>query len=191
MAAGCGVPAQSRPESLEVQAVGPIRHDGEGLRSRLDISRRDVYFVRGHRLVRESRRVSAYSGVDGSLDALNRGPTTTEAARGIRTALPGGAGPLTALIGDGVARVTLPDSYGAVPAASQVLAIAQIVYTVTSIDGIVRVEFEIGGQPIEVPVYRGQLHEHPVSRADYASVAPVAVLEPGAIGPHAGGHPRP
>jgi spore germination protein GerM len=190
-AAGCGVSTESRPEGIDVTLVRVADRGTAEATARLDEPVRDIYLTRGRRLVRESRRVPAYSGIAGSLQALSRGPTAGEAGRGIGTALPSGAGPLTALVSDGVARVQLPESYGNVRLSEQVVAVAQIVYTVTSIDGINRVEFEIAGNPIEVPGDRGRLHDASVSRADYSSVAPIHGDR--SQGPPSGdgaGHPR-
>lgn len=185
---GCGVSTQVTPEHVDLSVVGASHQPRRGDKAGLDESRRAIYLTADRRLVRLVRSVSAYSGVEGSLEELSAGPTAAEADRGVRSALPPGSAALTALISDGVARVRLPASYGEVQGRSQVLAIAQIVYTLTSIDGITRVEFEIDGRPIDVPVDRGQLRDRPVSRADYAAVAPLSGHQP--QGPHGPGHPR-
>ncbi|MCO4834317.1 MAG: GerMN domain-containing protein, partial [Acidimicrobiaceae bacterium] len=75
---------------------------------------------------------------------------------------------------------------------------AQIVYTLTELEGVDRVTFSIDGVFIPVPTDRGlRLPFDPnvaqgVSRADYASALPqVPVVEPGTLGPAPATTPTP
>ena len=62
---------------------------------------------------------------------------------------------------------------------AQLLATAQLVWTITDSAPDVSVRITVDGRPIEVPTDAG-LSRLPVRRSDYASVAPAEVRTPGA-----------
>jgi spore germination protein GerM len=53
-----------------------------------------------------------------------------------------------------------------------VMAVGQIVYTVTAVEGVSAVELSVEGSVVDVPVDTGQLRSGPVTRSDYAAIAP-------------------
>ena len=55
----------------------------------------------------------------------------------------------------------------------QLLALAQLVFTLTARPGIGQVRFTLRGEAIQVPRADGSLVATPVSRDDYSAVAPV------------------
>jgi spore germination protein GerM len=169
----CGVSAEHEPVALSsVSGVGPA-HGESGHHPQSVRQATTVFLVAGNRLAPVVRQVPIEAGVDGALRALESAPSAAEADRGLRTALPVGGGHLHARIGDGVAVVAVPTAYETLGLVQQVEAVGQIVYTVTAIDGITGVEFTEEGQLIDVPVDRGQLRNGPVTRLDYASIAPL------------------
>jgi spore germination protein GerM len=71
-----------------------------------------------------------------------------------------------------VATVDLSSPLGTVGGSDQVLAVAQIVYTLTASRYIDSVRFAINGKAIEVPDSSGSLAKTPRGRADYRRLAP-------------------
>lgn len=70
----------------------------------------------------------------------------------------------------GIARVDLGQSIAELGGEDQLLAVAQIVCTLTTRPGVGQVGFTLEGSPIEVPRGDGSLVAHPVSRDDYAGL---------------------
>ncbi len=107
------------------------------------------------------------------LTQLTKGPTPAEADAGLRTLLPPEVTVDAVRIANRVATIEL-SGVGAAQSGGdeRALAIAQLVYTVTAIPGVDRVQFEVDGKPAEVPRGDGSLTSHPVDRSDYALAAP-------------------
>jgi Sporulation and spore germination len=107
------------------------------------------------------------------LEALVRGPTNTEAAAGLSSAVPIQTTVLGAVIGTGgVATVNLGGTFGQLVGQAQIEAVAQIVFTTTALPGVSSVEFELSGQSVEVPVASGA----EVPSADRFQFGPLAPL---------------
>lgn len=70
----------------------------------------------------------------------------------------------------GIARVDLGRSISELGGEEQLLAVAQIVCTLTARPGVGQVAFTLEGTPIEVPRGDGSLVAQPVSRDDYATL---------------------
>ena len=73
---------------------------------------------------------------------------------------------------DGVANVDLHASFLEIQPADQILAIAQVVCTITGLPGIGQVRFTQQGRPTDVPRADSSLTDKPVSRDDYQSLLP-------------------
>lgn len=165
--AGCGVPAQERPETLEVTAPpAPAAADAT-----LDGREVQIWLVRGRQLEAVTRPVSPVD-VPTALEALLAGPSPDEAASGLRTALP----PQTLQLGEPTAEedvVTLAVTreFTGLVGGNQQLAVAQVVWTATQFPSVEHVRFTADGKALEVPT-DGGLTDRPVDRGDYASVAP-------------------
>jgi spore germination protein GerM len=54
----------------------------------------------------------------------------------------------------------------------QLLALGQLVFTLTDQPGIGGVEFSLEGEPVDVPLADGTTQDGPVSRDDLPEVAP-------------------
>lgn len=134
----------------------------------------DVFLVSqaGH-LVARGRVVKAPVTVEGVVGDLLAGPTNAEAAGGLISAIPDRTQLRSARISFGVAELDLSSTFGQVSGANQVLAVAELVYTATVVTGVVAVAFSLDGKPVEVPDGNGTLSQGPVTRTDYAAVAPV------------------
>lgn len=175
---GCGVSAQSQPVALPRQDT-PLPSSARAEQNSAAVT---VYFVQFGRLAPVTRPAPDLSPGT-ALRLLVDGPDTVEAVLGLETALvPQGlsivsttAGPLTVEAGP---------EFTSIAGDNQLLAMAQLVWTVTSSNPADRVRVTVSGKPIEVPTDDG-LSRLPVGRDDYATVAPVVEVRPSAPTPTA------
>jgi len=70
----------------------------------------------------------------------------------------------------GIARVDLFPTVSTLPADQQLLAVAQIVCTLTGRPGVGQVSFTLAGAPLSVPKGDGSLVTSPVARDDYGAL---------------------
>ena len=101
------------------------------------------------------------------------GPTSTERASGLRTAIPRAARLLGITVVDGIATVDFTQEFQG-PASSRdvLLRVAQVVETLVGLRApdIVAVRFSIEGRLVGVPTTREAAVERPVDGADYAGL---------------------
>ncbi|MGY1839440.1 MULTISPECIES: GerMN domain-containing protein [unclassified Modestobacter] len=167
LATGCGVSAQETAESLPTgvpsmtQPVTGDRSTGQEL---------TIYLVRGADLTAVQRRLGVLTEA-AALAQVVEGPTRAEAADGIRTALAPEVGGVEVVLPDGTATVAVTRGFTSITGANQLLAVAQIVWTLTDLPTVTRIRFTVEGLPVEVPTDSG-LSSGPVGRDDYRSVAP-------------------
>ena len=128
-----------------------------------------VCFVRGTMVTPVTRQVAAPS-LQPAVDALVGGPTADEQATGLRTALLAEDAVRGASLTAGVARVDLTPGFAAGGTQDAILALAQLVCTLTAQPGVGQVAFALEGQPVDVPLADGSLATRPVTRDDYAAV---------------------
>jgi spore germination protein GerM len=131
-----------------------------------------VFFVRDGRVVPVPRQVQAPLSVPAALGALLEGPTDTETAAGVRTAISLQTQLLSTEVGGEVARLDLAGTFAEVAGDEQLLAVAQIVFTATAVEGVTALTFAINGREVAVPTADGTLKPGPVGRADFPTVAP-------------------
>jgi hypothetical protein len=166
--AGCGVGAQSAPEAVSIPRPTTPSTGGAGDAAG---DRVTVWFVRGGRL-EAAERPAEDRGVDAALHALAAGPTRAEVLDGLQTALsPQSLTPDRPVTADAVVTVGVSREFTEVAGGNQLLAVAQVVFTVTEVPGVAAVRIIAEGSPVEVPTDDG-LTADPVGREDYASVAP-------------------
>lgn len=110
--------------------------------------------------------------------ALLDGPTAAESSAGLQSFLTGRPGDVSVTVTNGIATVNFATNPVQVVGPDQILAVAQVVFTVTQQPGISGVVFHIAGQPIEVPTAAGAQVPGPVSRTTYGSQAPVSTTPP-------------
>ena len=72
----------------------------------------------------------------------------------------------------GVATVDLDESFRELSGSNQLVALAEIVFTATARPGVGQVTFTIAGEPVDVTRSDGSLSSQPLTRRDYASLAP-------------------
>ena len=132
-----------------------------------------LYSIAGSQLKGYPRLLAKPATTNQVLTALQEGPPTGDAGVGIRSAIPlRGAASLnvTPDDGSGVATIELPAGFfEQIPPEDQLLAIGQIVLTVTEVGGIGQVLFTQEGQPVGVPRKGGGFSDgnEPLARRDY------------------------
>jgi len=147
-----------------------------------------VYLVASTRqvLVAAGRSVAPPGTLTSVLDALLGGPTAIESDRNITTALPSGVHLLAATVNAGTATVDFNRAFGQISGTQQVLAVAQVVYTVTGQLGPdIGVQFDITGSPTAVPIGSGAQVSGPVHLLEYLKLAPAGTPGSAATSPPA------
>jgi spore germination protein GerM len=181
--AGCGVPSDSAPRALPGDAVPAelLASDPVSTTTTVPVgtsTRVRIYLVGGggasEHLVAVERLVQAPPTVERVLSALIRGPNREEAGRGLRSAILPGTILNSALVESNIAIVDLVKSAIAVNSSTDlILALAQMVYSATELQGVGGVRFTLDGDRAKVPTGTGIQSETPVSRASYAAYAPL------------------
>ena len=173
--AACGVPRDTTPRRIADEAVpfgllsGPATTattaaEGTGIA--------DVFFLANGRLSPVKRSVEAPPRAASLLQDLVAGPTREEAVAGLETAIGGQIELRDVTVNAGVAAVDLSSSFGSLEGASQVEAVAQIVFTATAVPDVSAVRFLVEGQRVDVPKGDGTLSAGAVGRADFPGLAP-------------------
>jgi spore germination protein GerM len=159
--AGCGVPLQSEPEVID-PGIGPeLPVEVPATNGRADGA---IYLVRGDSLVAVAR--DATTQPSDTLEQLLAGPAAAEAQAGLRTAIPISSVIREVTLADGLATVDVSSSFGRVGGQEEILAIAQLVLTLTT-TGVDRVTVLLDGLPVALPLPNGVLVTDPVTFADY------------------------
>lgn len=176
--AGCGVRGQSAEtrigrddvpfELLEATPGGGEPAPGEG---DAPVGRATIFLESAGGLIPVTRELPAPVRTSDVLRALAAGPTSDEEAFGLQTAITSGRAAPSVRREDALAVVELGDAFFN-EGADQVTALAQIVFTLTGLEGTSRVRFLVAEEPAEVPKADGVLTSEPVGREDYASLAP-------------------
>jgi spore germination protein GerM len=127
-----------------------------------------LYLVRNDRIERRTRSVPAPTGIEERLEMLADVVLAADTEAGYRSAVPPGA--FTAnqpAPRGGVATVDVSAEFTAVPTKEQVLAFAQITYTLTDLPGIGQVIFTQNGEPINAVDDEGVSVSGPVTEDTY------------------------
>lgn len=163
----CGIPLDAEPEIVTVADDGTPDDPGPAPD---DLAAVTMYLVSDEALVRITRDLPDPAGLGEILESLLGGVTEPEERANLRSSIPGD----TEVIGierDGnVARIDLSREFAVVGGEEEILAVAQIVLTATSFDGIDLVALQLEGVPTAAPVANGALSIEPVGAADYASL---------------------
>ena len=169
----CGVRPQDRADPIDPDEVPfDLLEPGQSTTTAPASGRTlTIYLVAGDRLVAVSRRPPAGSELEPVTQVLEDGPTEAEMATGITTALP--EGEISSVVAErGIATVDLEASFADIPSTDQLLATAQLVYTLTGQPGVGSVDFTLAGEPIEIPRGDGALTSDALTREDLPAVAP-------------------
>jgi spore germination protein GerM len=125
-------------------------------------------FVRDGRLVVTARSLAAPVSLESALHALAAPPT--DAGPLLRMALTDASLLRTVKLAAGVAQVDLQAAISQLTGEEQLLAVAQMVCTLTARPGVGQVSFTLDGSLLAVPKGDGSLATSPVARDDYASL---------------------
>ncbi|MEP6909408.1 MAG: Gmad2 immunoglobulin-like domain-containing protein [Actinomycetota bacterium] len=138
----------------------------------------EVWFARGEKLVSVTRKHEATPRVaTAAIEALLAGPTKTERASGIESAVPAWTRLLGISIAKGVAIVDLTSDYQSGGGSlSMQVRLGQVVYTLTQFPTVRKVSFRLDGTPVDVFSSEGIVLSHPVGRPDYKDLLPVIVV---------------
>lgn len=177
---GCGIPTDASPHALPRSGIpfdllqrSPTTTSPTSTTTPVGVPVR-IFFLDGSgHLAPVGRNVAVHppgGEVDAVVSALLQGPTSAEATDGYRSAIPNSTRVLHASEVGGVATVDLSTNFGELVGPPQIQAVAQIVFTATSLPGVRAVAFELGGKPVQVPVASGA--QVPVATAaEFASLA--------------------
>jgi len=167
---GCGIPFETVPEAVDVDFVAAA-DAGDPIPG--DLAAVSIYLVRNDSLVSVTRDLSAPPTLEIVFESLLGSVTQPEQRAGLRTAIPRGTETLSIDVDDATLLLDLNREFAAVGGEEEILAVAQIVMTATSFDGIESVAFQLEGVPTDVPVANGALSVDPVGADDYgALIAP-------------------
>lgn len=120
-----------------------------------------------------------------AVDALLAGPSASERAAGLVSAVPGGTRLLGIAIRNGVATVDLTSEYQSGGGSlSMQTRLGQVVYTLTQFPTVQKVRFRLDGTPVNVFSSEGIVLNHPVGRSDYADLLPPIEVAKPAEGAH-------
>ncbi len=170
----CSVGIEEHPHPLGSQALPdphPPRRPGDS--GQLVTESTPVYWVRDGHLVAEQRVVTADGTAVPAVDALLAGPSETETAAGLHSALPAGLTHLQVRVSGDVAVVGVPAAFFRLGAVQQVEAVGQLVYTVTAAVPVAGVQLRVGDKLIQSPTGSGRLVARPLHRSDFQQIAPV------------------
>jgi hypothetical protein len=180
--AGCGIPTEdratlARPADVPFDLLAEVPETTSSTATSSSGSsvttKATIFLVQGERLAPVERDVPSPPTGEGVLEALERGPSRSEAALGLRSALVGRDVMRSIGISGGIASVDLGPDFTDIVGRDQIMALAQIVSTVTGLAGVGRVSFTLEGVPVGVPRADGAVTTESVSRDDYALLAPV------------------
>ena len=179
---GCGVPTGGPPTAVPASEVpfgllsqSPAEPAPPAARPGVDEP--EVYLVQGtDRVVARSRPLPA-GRVDQQLqqllDDLAAAPADAELGQGLSTALAPGVELTLSSLEGGTATVEVGGA-GDVPIGRETrLAVAQLVLTATSVDGVTAVRLLVDGAPVAAPLPSGRVTDAPLTAQDYLdTVAP-------------------
>ncbi len=172
--AACGVPTDRTATKVRARDVpfGLLDKNSGATTSTSGAERVVIYLARDEKLVAVPRSIAQPVTLDSLIVTLRKGPTSGEVSAGVRSALPAARSVRSVGIARDRATLELDRRFTTLSADDQVLALAQIVFTVTERPGVGQVRFTRDGAAIEVPRGNRSLTSARVTRDDYAAFAP-------------------
>lgn len=177
----CGVPTDDAPRPLAEGDIpgGPLAPetttttvvDMPGVNS-------DLWFVRDQEDLQASAANLSSRQPDTVLTALVA-TVPEELEEGLTTAIPPDTTVLSTELADGTLTVDLSEEFSTISGDSQILAVAQIVFTATDLPGVTRVAFFVEGEPRTVTDASGAEQDGPVTAADYGEIRTFSTADPG------------
>lgn len=167
LVSACGVPIEAEPEVIAFEVDPPPEIEEPAPEDLASVS---IYLVREDQLIHATRDLPTPTPPDVILASLFGSVTDPEQRADLRTSIPPGSEILDVIQEGSVLRLNLSRDFAAVGGEEEIQAVAQIVLTATSIDGIELVAFELEGVPTDVPVADGALSVEPVGPDDYVEL---------------------
>ena len=168
----CGIPQDKQPTitpggvvmpAVAPSAAPPTDDPADPSPSEANLA---VFLVRADHLEKVVRSARG-DDLTGTLGVLLAGPTETELGAGLRTAISPQTELRSARREGDTAVVDLSAAFVEVGGQEQILAVAQIVLTATTVPGVTRVRFLLEGQAVEIPRADGTLSSESLGAADY------------------------
>lgn len=138
-----------------------------------------VYFMQGdkigvvHRTVTATRQVAA-----AAVTELLAGPTASDSAAGLSTAIPSGTVLLGINVAGGIATVDLTGAFASGGGSLSMFGrLAQVTYTLTQFPTVTGVVFHLDGKAVTVFSAEGIVLDHPATRSGFESVTPPILVE--------------
>lgn len=172
LTAGCALGPQGEPVALSsTPGDGRPTHQQTGAAT-VKVSVR-VYLVHNGTLVQVRRSAPLRNThLETVLGALFEPLHFAERNEGLRTALPRGDQAVKVHVKDHLATLKLPPGFDGLAVSEQILAVGQLVFTISANSAAFRIEFTDGKKQIPVPDGSGRLVDRPVTRTDYIRIAP-------------------
>jgi spore germination protein GerM len=133
----------------------------------IETERATLWLVAGETLVASRQDVAAPATVGSVTSELLAGPDEAERERGLRSALPDPTVVVGTELARGMATVELTPSFSEISPQDQLLAVGQLVLTLTDLRGIGSVQFTLDDVPVAVPTPTGESTEQPVFRDQF------------------------
>lgn len=169
--AGCGVPPESSAREIEPPpGVARALASPTPAVVTSGTTPETLYFVRDDRLVAVVRSVPAEPTLEGVLNQLLAGPTDTERADGLTSALLGPSVIIGVQLAGGQATVELASGLEGTGRTDDFLAFGQLVCTLAARPDVSTVYFVVGRERIGVPRGDGSLSIGPLTPTDYANL---------------------
>ena len=165
--AACGIPVDDAPETFSLEEVGPAIED---LPVAGELAAAPLYLVGDDGLVRVTRDLPVPVEAKAVLESLLAGVTEPEDRSGLSSSIPIGTELLGFAVTDAIATVDLSADFATVGGQQEILAVAQIVLTVTQSGEASGVVFELDGVRTDVPTAEGALATIAVTPSDYDSL---------------------
>lgn len=175
LASGCGVGTQATaqridPGSVPYHLLSPASTAPTPAPTGSGSTRLMVYFEGPDGLVAVVRLVGPSPTVPIALAQLDKGPLSTEGGGQLQSPVSSATPVAFKRVEGKVAYVSVPKAFTQLGGQDQIVAAAQIVYTLTALSGISSVVLSVDGQAAQVPISGGTLKEGPLSRADYTGL---------------------
>lgn len=173
---GCGIPEQEKPTLIDPRSVpfGLLESTSPTSPSELRVERMPasttVYFVAHDRLTGVRRDIGAGPAtrrLTAVLRALVEGPSDSEQAEGLTSAIPPGLRLRLVSLTDRTATIDLSGDVAGLSAEQGTLTVAQVVLSVTALPEVDRVRLASAGRPIEAPLGDGSLTSEPLTADGY------------------------
>lgn len=137
-----------------------------------------AYFLDAEKVAPSARTVAGPAVAKAAMSELLQGPSDTERAQGLSSAVPAGTKLNGVSIASGTATVDLSEEFTSGGGTLSMSArVAQVVFTLTQFRSVQRVTFRIDGKPLSVLGGEGIVLSKPQTRADWEEFAPAVLIE--------------